>query len=63
MTITSRTNPLITEICALKDRKKREESGLFFFEGRKLLREAFRQPAFGPGMLERMRLMHCYQSA
>jgi len=44
MIITSRTNPLITEICALKDRKKREESGLFFFEGRKLLTEALASP-------------------
>jgi len=44
MIITSRTNPLITGICALKDRKKREESGLFFFEGRKLLKEALASP-------------------
>lgn len=38
--ITSRTNPIITEFAKLKDKKYREKSGLFSFEGRKLFEEA-----------------------
>lgn len=45
MTITSRSNPLISDVCALKEKKGRDESGLFFFEGRKLLEEALRSPS------------------
>lgn len=42
--ITSRNNEYIKELVKLSDRKKREESGRFCFEGRKLLEEAI---AFG----------------
>ena len=38
--ISSRQNPKILEAVALKDRKSRKEKGLFFFEGKKLLKEA-----------------------
>ena len=38
--ITSRNNPLIKEVTKLADKKHREKSGLFAFEGRKLLQEA-----------------------
>ncbi len=38
--ITSRNNPLIKEIAKLSDKKHREKSSLFAFEGRKLLSEA-----------------------
>ncbi len=38
--ITSRNNEYIKEIVKLSDRKKREESGRFCFEGHKLLEEA-----------------------
>lgn len=38
--ITSRANPYIKEIALLSDRKHRQESGKFFFEGRKLFNEA-----------------------
>ena len=39
-TITSRSNPLITETAKLKDKKYREEKRAFLFEGIKLTREA-----------------------
>ena len=38
--ITSRSNPLIKEAAKLSDKKHREKTGLFAFEGRKLLAEA-----------------------
>ena len=38
--ITSRANPYIKEIALLSDRKNRQSSGKFFFEGRKLFTEA-----------------------
>lgn len=38
--ITSRNNTLICEIAKLKDKKYREKTGLFVFEGRKLFLEA-----------------------
>lgn len=38
--ITARTNPLIVETAKLKDRKRREETRTFLFEGIKLTREA-----------------------
>ena len=38
--ITGLENPLIKAYCKLKDRKRREDSRLFFFEGYKLLFEA-----------------------
>ena len=38
--ITARTNPLIVETSKLKDRKRREETRTFLFEGIKLTREA-----------------------
>ncbi len=38
--ISSRQNPTVKEICALADKKRRMESGLFRFDGIKLLREA-----------------------
>lgn len=38
--ITSRQNPKVLDAVRLKDRKYREESGLFAFEGRKLFTEA-----------------------
>lgn len=38
--ISSRQNPKILEAASLKDRKTREEKGLFFFEGKKLFNEA-----------------------
>ena len=38
--ITSRQNPLIKSICALSEKKRRSESGLFRFDGVKLLGEA-----------------------
>lgn len=38
--ITSRNNPLIKETAKLSDKKHREKSSLFAFEGRKLLSEA-----------------------
>ncbi len=40
MLITSRTNPLITEVASLKEKKYRERSGRFLFEGKKLFDEA-----------------------
>ncbi len=39
-TITSRSNPLIIESAKLSDRKYRDKSGRFFFEGRKLFLDA-----------------------
>ena len=39
-TITSRQNPLVKFVCGLAEKKKRAESGLFRFDGVKLLREA-----------------------
>lgn len=41
--ITSRQNPKILEAIALKDKKNRKESGLFFFEGKKLFEEAVKR--------------------
>jgi len=38
--ITSRTNKTIVEASKLKDRKYREQKGLYYFEGRKLFEEA-----------------------
>ena len=38
--ITSRQNPLVKFVCGLADKKRRNESGLFRFDGIKLLREA-----------------------
>ena len=38
--ITSRQNPRVLAVCALADKKKRRQSGLFRFDGIKLLREA-----------------------
>lgn len=38
--ITSRNNKKIVELAKLKNKKYRDESGLFFFEGLKLFREA-----------------------
>ena len=38
--ISSRSNPLIVEYSKLSDKKYRDASGLFFFEGVKLFREA-----------------------
>lgn len=43
MKITSRQNPAVIAACALSDKKARDESGEFFFEGIKLLREAKRE--------------------
>ncbi len=40
MTITSRSNPLIVDACKLKDKKHRDKTGTYFFEGRKLFLEA-----------------------
>lgn len=41
--ITSRQNPAVIAACALADKKARDASGEFFFEGIKLLREAKRE--------------------
>ena len=41
--ITSRQNAKIVSACALSQKKRRDEEGLFFFEGIKLLREAKRE--------------------
>ena len=41
--ITSRQNPRIKSVCALSDKKEREQSGLFRFDGIKLLEEADRK--------------------
>lgn len=38
--ITSRQNPIVKDVCGLADKKKRTESGLFRFDGFKLLCEA-----------------------
>ena len=38
--ISSRQNPLVKEICALSEKKHREKSGCFRFDGIKLLKEA-----------------------
>ena len=38
--ITSRANPYIKELALLSDRKRRQSTGKFFFEGRKLFHEA-----------------------
>lgn len=40
MDISSRSNPLIVDVCKLKNKKYRDESGRFFFEGHKLFEEA-----------------------
>lgn len=40
MVITSRTNPTVVRVAALKEKKYREEQGLFLLEGVKLFREA-----------------------
>lgn len=42
MIITSRQNPLIKTVCALSEKKKRREMGMFRFDGSKLLEEAIR---------------------
>ena len=42
MTITSRSNPLITEVCSYKNKKNRDEDGVFVFEGIKLFYEALK---------------------
>lgn len=39
-TVTSRQNPLVKFVCGLAEKKKRTESGLFRFDGLKLLKEA-----------------------
>lgn len=39
-TVTSRQNPFVKELCALSDKKQREKSGLFRFDGLKLCEEA-----------------------
>lgn len=41
-TISSRNNKLIVDCCKLKNKKYRDSAGLFFFEGRKLLKEAIK---------------------
>jgi TrmH family RNA methyltransferase len=41
--ITSSKNPLIKEIKSLRNRKHREEKGLFFIEGEKLVKEAIHE--------------------
>lgn len=41
--ITSRNNPLIKELTKLSDKKHRDKSSLFAFEGRKLLEEAVKE--------------------
>lgn len=38
--ITSRQNPLVKTVCALSEKKRRRETGLFRFDGAKLLEEA-----------------------
>ena len=38
--ISSRQNPLVKEICGLTEKKNRDRSGLFRFDGIKLLKEA-----------------------
>ncbi len=38
--LTSRNNPLVSESAKLKEKKYRDQSGLFFFEGEKLFLEA-----------------------
>ena len=38
--ITSRANPLIVKTAALKEKKYRDSSSLFIFEGEKLFSEA-----------------------
>lgn len=38
--ITSRQNPVVKEVCGLAEKKKREQSGLFRFDGFKLFLEA-----------------------
>ena len=38
--IYGRNNAFITELCKLKQKKHRDQTGLFYFEGLKLLREA-----------------------
>ncbi len=43
--IASRNNPKIVSYCALREKKAREESGLFSFEGKKLLKEALLSPS------------------
>lgn len=40
--ITSRQNPLVKTVCALAEKKKRRETGLFRFDGGKLLQEAIK---------------------
>lgn len=41
-TVTSRQNPFVKEVCALSEKKQREKSGLFRFDGLKLCEEALR---------------------
>ncbi len=40
--ITSKNNKKIIEVCKLKDKKHRDKSGLFYFEGIKLFEEAIK---------------------
>lgn len=40
--ITSRQNPFVKELCALSEKKQREKSGLFRFDGLKLCEEGLR---------------------
>ena len=40
--ITSRQNPQVRWVCSLADKKRRKQSGMFRFDGIKLLREAIR---------------------
>ncbi|MCL1792697.1 MAG: RNA methyltransferase [Oscillospiraceae bacterium] len=40
MAISSRSNAFIADLCRLKQKKHRDETGLFYFEGTKLLEEA-----------------------
>ena len=40
--ITSRQNPFVKELCALSEKKQREKSGHFRFDGLKLCEEALR---------------------
>ena len=40
ITVTSRQNPIVKNVCALADKKNRTKSGLFRFDGAKLLSEA-----------------------
>jgi TrmH family RNA methyltransferase len=45
MTITSRNNPRIKQVRGLRSRKEREQSGLFFIEGLRMVTEAMQMGA------------------